>query len=219
MAWTLAPCLAILRQELNARWPGRDKTSDGTVGDTSHQATASDHNPNSRGRVDAIDVDNDGIDVWACFEHIKKHPSARYFIYQGHLYHRLRGWAPETYTGPSPHREHFHLSIDQTKQAEDDTRPWGLLEDDVPLTDDDIKKIWAYPVQWRGSTDAKPTVAAGTGLFYAQNDAYGATQQLKAILAAVQELAGDLEAVKTQQAATVDYDKLAQALLKNVLGK
>lgn len=219
MDWSLAPSLRILRSELNTRWPDRDKTSDGTIGDTSHQASKSDHNPNERGRVDAIDVDNDGIDVWAVFEHIKKHPSARYFIYQGHLYHRLRSWVPENYTGPSPHREHFHLSIDQTATAEEDTRPWGLLGDDVPLTDDDVRKIWGYPVQWRGSSDAKPTVQAATGLYYAQNDAYGATQQLKAVLEAVKELAGDLEAVKAQQAGAVDYDKLAQALLKAALSK
>lgn len=61
MSYYLAPSLAVLRAEINARWPGRDKASDGWIGDTAHQSTRSDHNPNSRGSVNAIDIDEDGI--------------------------------------------------------------------------------------------------------------------------------------------------------------
>jgi hypothetical protein len=127
MSWYLAPSLAVLRAEINARWPNRDHASDGTIGDAAHSATTSDHNPNSRGSVDAMDVDEDGIDFNVIFAAIKKHPSSRYVIYERKLYHRLRGWRPEAYTGPNPHDHHFHLSIDQTRTAEQDTRPWGLL--------------------------------------------------------------------------------------------
>ena len=45
MAYTLAPSLVHARAEVNAGWPGRDKTSDGWIGDTAHQSTGSDHNP------------------------------------------------------------------------------------------------------------------------------------------------------------------------------
>ena len=127
----LAPSLAVLRAELNARWPRRDHTSDGWIGDTRHQATKSDHNPNSRGSVNAIDVDEDGVDFGVVFAAIKRHPSARYVIYERRLYHRLRGWKAEPYYGVNPHDHHFHLSIDQTVKAEQDRRPWGLLEDDM----------------------------------------------------------------------------------------
>jgi hypothetical protein len=49
----------VLRDQTNKRWPGRDKRSDGWIGDKAHQARKSDHNPDSRGFVHAIDIDAD----------------------------------------------------------------------------------------------------------------------------------------------------------------
>ena len=126
MAYYLAPSLAILRDEINSRWPGRDHASDGWIGDAAHQASKSDHNPNSRGSVNAIDVDEDGPDFPTVFAAIKRHPSARYVIYERRLYHRDRGWKAEDYDGVNPHDKHFHLSIDQDRDAEQDRRSWGL---------------------------------------------------------------------------------------------
>lgn len=128
MGYYLAPSLETLRAEINARWPGRDKRSDGWIGDTAHQATRSDHNPNSRGSVNAIDIDEDGIDLQAVFAAVKKHPSARYWIYERKLYHRLRGWKAEAYSGSNPHDKHAHLSIEQDEDAEQDTRSWGIAK-------------------------------------------------------------------------------------------
>lgn len=127
MAWYLAPSLAQLRTEINTRWPGRDRASDGTIGDRRHQLSRSDHNENERGSVNAADFDEDGIDFDEVFAAIKRHPSARYVIYERKLYHRDRGWVAEDYDGDSPHDKHFHLSIDQTRKAEQDRRSWGLL--------------------------------------------------------------------------------------------
>jgi hypothetical protein len=175
MDWYLAPSLVVLRDEINARWPGRDKTSDGTIGDDAHQATRSDHNPNVRGSVNAIDVDEDGIGVYGIFAAIKRHPSARYFIYERRLYHRLRGWVAEPYTGVNPHDKHFHLSIDQTEEAEQDRRPWGLLEDDMPGFGFDSGEQ-ADAVHWR------------TGKLREEHQAQSA--MLAEVLANVRELRG-----------------------------
>jgi len=47
-----------LRDQINKRWPKRDKRSDGWVGDAAHQARKSDHNPDRWGWVHAIDIDH-----------------------------------------------------------------------------------------------------------------------------------------------------------------
>ena len=44
-SWILVPCLVSLRSEFNKLAPGRDKASDGSIGDTAHQQESSDHNP------------------------------------------------------------------------------------------------------------------------------------------------------------------------------
>ena len=50
-----------LRNQINRRFRGRDKASDGWIGDKAHQArgSASDHNADSRGLVHALDIDKD----------------------------------------------------------------------------------------------------------------------------------------------------------------
>lgn len=126
MAWYLAPALATGRAEVNARWPGRDKTSDGTIGDTAHQATRSDHNPNSRESVDAWDMDRDGVDVWAVINAFQRHPSSHYWIWNRQIADRDSGWKRQPYSGTNPHTQHVHFSIRQTAAAEQDRRPWGI---------------------------------------------------------------------------------------------
>lgn len=56
-----------LRDQVNKRWPNRDKASDGWIGDSKHQANqgwgtngkGSYHNPDPHGIVHAIDLDED----------------------------------------------------------------------------------------------------------------------------------------------------------------
>lgn len=70
----LANSLTRLRDQVNAAFPNRNKASDGWIGDASHAASASDHNPNSQGVVSALDLTNDpanGFDVHALAERLR----------------------------------------------------------------------------------------------------------------------------------------------------
>lgn len=124
MSWHLAPSLVNLRDELNKMYPNRPKTSDGTIGNAAHKATKSDHNPNSRGSVNAFDITYPGVNFRSFLAAAKKHPSTNYVIFNRKIYSRSNGWVAKAYKGASPHLEHIHISILQTKSAENSTVKW-----------------------------------------------------------------------------------------------
>ena len=166
MAWYLNPALTRFRNEVNSRWPRRDKTSDGTIGDLAHQATNSDHNPDPDGSVDAWDMDVDGVDVQKVIAVALKHESVQYVIHNRRITSRnqaggLGTWHP--YTGASPHTEHVHFNTRPSHERS--TKPWfttnvkplPLEEDMTPaefsaiLNDPTVKAQmraigWTYPV-------------------------------------------------------------------------
>lgn len=152
-SWILVPCLVSLRTEFNRLAPDRDKSSDGSIGDTSHAASSSDHNPDESGatpyedsdninEVHAIDVDvNLNRSGWTMQRAVNiivaNHKAGRddrlqYVIYNRKIYSRSWGWTARDYTGASPHTEHAHFSARYTTAQESDTSPWGLLEEAAP---------------------------------------------------------------------------------------
>jgi hypothetical protein len=157
-SWILVPCLVSLRTEFNRLSPGRDKASDGSIGDVAHQQEPSDHNPDETGNtptkdadsineVHAIDVDNDlrksGWSMDKCLEIIiTRHRSGaddrlQNVIYNRRIWSRSWGWTARAYTGASAHTEHAHFSARYTTPQENDTSAWGLLEGE----DDDMATI------------------------------------------------------------------------------
>lgn len=124
MSWHLAPSLVQFRNEVNKKWPNRSKKSDGTKGNAAHAARKSDHNPNSRGSVNAIDITFPGVNAQEIIKAVSKHPSANYVIFDRKIYSRKNGWKAEKYTGASPHTEHLHISILQSVKAEQSKVKW-----------------------------------------------------------------------------------------------
>jgi peptidoglycan hydrolase-like protein with peptidoglycan-binding domain len=121
---TLASNLKTLRAEIDARWPGRDRRSDGWIGDDKHRPP-SDHIPDSKGVVRAIDVDVDGIDPHLVVRQAIRHPTTKYVIYNRTIWSRTRNFQSHRYTGSNPHTSHLHVS-GLSGQAERDTQPWGV---------------------------------------------------------------------------------------------
>jgi hypothetical protein len=130
--------LTALRNAINARWPNRDRTSDGTIGDAAHATRASDHNPwivvNGAGVVRALDVDRDGIDAAWLAEQLRLLGAAGdarltgggYVIYNRRITRAdWAGWS--VYTGSNPHTAHVHVSFSRGANGFDDARGWSFL--------------------------------------------------------------------------------------------
>jgi hypothetical protein len=158
-----APALAQLHRQIQERWPHRDRTSDGWIGDTSHAARPSDHNPDwsDGGIVRARDIDEDLVagltaagEAQFLADALLRDPRTRYVIYEGawaygqHVAGVLHGWKP--YTGSNAHRHHIHISVRDVAGYDRDTRPWDLgttkptkeeEDDDMAFTDEDREML------------------------------------------------------------------------------
>lgn len=162
VAWYLNRALTNLRNEVDARWPDRDRTSDGTIGDTAHQNTSSDHNADPDGSVDAWDMDVDGVDVRHVIEQFEKHGAARYWIHNRQIASRSNDWRREYYGGSNPHDKHVHFN---TREGyEDSTKPWGVTEEDDMFTDEDRSKLTnVYAAVFNGGSSCGHKVAPANG--------------------------------------------------------
>lgn len=133
MSWRLARALEKLRSQVNAKWPKRGKGSDGSVGDTSHGARKSDHNPDGAGIVHAIDLTHDpknGFDSYAFADMLlaKQDPRVSYIISNRRIGSGPKGTQPgkwRKYTGSNAHDHHVHISVVSGSKA-DDTSAWDI---------------------------------------------------------------------------------------------
>jgi lysozyme family protein len=124
----LAPSLSGLQHAINTRWPHRDHSSDGWIGDKAHAARTSDHNPDPvTGVVRAIDLDKDGVHIPTVLTSMFLHPSTRYVIHRRRIWHIDNLFKPKDYTGSNPHTEHVHDSIEHSKVAENSSAPWLMI--------------------------------------------------------------------------------------------
>ncbi len=140
MGWRLARSLEVLRAQVNAAYPRRDKTSDGTIGDAAHASRSSDHNPwvkdGATGIVTALDITHDpenGPNAGELAETLRasKDPRIKYIISNKRIVSSTvtggkPAWAWRKYTGSNPHNKHVHISVVSTKNKYDATDQWDI---------------------------------------------------------------------------------------------
>lgn len=138
MTWRNAYASNVLVDEVNARWPGRSKVSDGTIGDAAHASRSSDHNPwvkaDGVGVVRARDITANGVDAEWLAEHFRqlgilgdnRLTGGGYVIYAGRIASEREGWRWRNYTGSNQHHSHVHISFSRDRAGYDSRRPWGI---------------------------------------------------------------------------------------------
>lgn len=139
-----------LRDQINKRWPNRDKASDGWIGDTAHQARPSDHNPDWEGYVHALDIDKDGIDADALADQLialarsgKDGGRLKNIVFKGRVAsgtyaNHFWTWRADSDLG---HYHHIHVSF--TDAAEKDG---GIFT--LPVFD--VRK-WTVVTRWKST--------------------------------------------------------------------
>lgn len=135
--WRVAKALLRLREQVNAKWPNRKKGSDGTIGDTSHQNSNSDHNPwVDEGVVTALDITHDpktGPNAGTLAETIRTSQDSRvkYIISNGRIANssaigNAAAWVWRKYNGSNPHTGHCHISVKSAKAKYDNAADWAI---------------------------------------------------------------------------------------------
>jgi hypothetical protein len=227
--WILVPCLAQLRNEFNQIASGRDKTTDGSVGDAAHAGTSSDHNPDETGHVPirdadkvnevhAIDVDKDLREADLTMEQVVQHllwrcrtdqeRRLRYIIYNRRIWSASDGWAPRNYSGSNPHTAHAHFSASYDTAREADTSSWHL-EDLMALSDAD--KDWVRALFERTAQPDNGGVTSKIGRdALDQGIPNGVTGTKTTTWKAIQDLGTTLVALARQQG--VSHEQLAAAI-------
>lgn len=134
MAWRLAKSLETLRAQINALSPNRSKVSDGTKGDDAHAKRKSDHNPNGRGVVQALDLTDDpahGVDNRKLGQALldSRDRRIKYVIADGEICSGSDGpspWSWRKYSGANSHHHHVHISVVDDPKLYDDASEWSL---------------------------------------------------------------------------------------------
>lgn len=138
MSWRVARSIVKLRDQIDARFPNRNRRSDGYIGDVAHRSRISDHNAwlviNGENIVTAgdwTDDDSTGFDTDAFTDQLATSRDRRikYVIANGWIMDSRPAYSPwkwRRYTGPNGHYSHMHLSVLPHRDLVDDSTRWAI---------------------------------------------------------------------------------------------
>ena len=129
--WKLAASLCVLEDQVNAKYPGRNKLSDGSIGDLAHSQRNSDHNVRN-GYCHAIDLTHDPQNGFSSEKFAQalldaQDPRLAYVISNRKIGSGPTGPQPgkwRTYKGSNAHDHHCHISVNEL--GETNIRPWDI---------------------------------------------------------------------------------------------
>lgn len=105
----------------------------GWLGDRAHRSRKSDHNPDGRGIVCAIDpMLRVGPRAASIVKAAKGRSDLAYIIYNRTIWSASYGWRARRYTGSDPHTGHVHISSKHTTAA--NNRRVGLSFSGAPVS-------------------------------------------------------------------------------------
>lgn len=190
--------------QMDRRWPNRDHTSDGWIGDAAHQAETSGHNPDdtagskpawdgdadTKQEVRAYDADSDlreaGSNMQMVVDHLIKLPGfssvCRYLIYNHYWWHYSDGFTKKPYSGASAHEEHLHYE-GAWSDAADENGTFDFRLDEVGVNMDWTDKPWS-------ATAVRPISVAD-----ALQSTYNNTANVPTLIATVSSLSATLAQV------------------------
>ena len=135
--WALAPVLASLRRELLKAYPAVPASAYGTVGDQAHRLRKSDHNPDQRGYVRALDIpyiEHGGVPLPLLAEFLRQVGATQsqrlnpggYVVYNRRTASARTRWKWSTYLGDDPHLRHLHVSCSLLPHFYVLNQPWNV---------------------------------------------------------------------------------------------
>jgi hypothetical protein len=148
MSWKPVAGIVTLKSQVDSRWPNRDHASDGIKGDSDHADRTSDHNPDSKGLVHAIDIDEDLrgskddnrwlADQMIAYARMRRAGSERFknIVYENQV---ASGTYADHYwtwrNGSFGHEKHIHTSFSTTGQNDG-------MRFAIPIIDEGVGGLW-----------------------------------------------------------------------------
>lgn len=220
--------LDVLLGQLNAHAPGRDKSSDGSIGDAAHQGRPSAHNPQDTedssdgndpdNQVDARDFTHDpdsGADMHQMTEEIRLSRDRRVNLviwnrrqFSSYSTSTRKAWAWGPYSGSNPHDKHAHVETNDLYN--DDLTPWKVFQmaDSKAVTSTEWRVWFTSQLQEAGKNPA-------TG----QIEKYPVSSLLKRVDAGVAEGVMSVKRVEDNVLHLVDAVDELRSMLQTLLDR